>query len=171
MSDQATMEQSSAELFGSNRMWGLKELPLPEPVGWMPQTAGWYGVGLLLLLVFAVLGWRLWKRYKRDAYRREGLLRLEEMSVQPGTPHDLPFLLRRSALCLGERGDVAGLRGEAWIEWLNESAGKRLFHDHDAHLLDDLAFGPANGAEQKNDDVVNLIETSKIWMRIHRAAI
>lgn len=171
MSDQSTQQQSSAELFGSDRMWGLKELPLPEPVGWMPQTTGWYVVGLILLFALAAIGWRIWKKYKSNAYRREGLQRLEDMSVQANTMHELPFLLRRSALYLGNRGDIAGLRGDAWINWLNERAGKNLFQSEDARLLEDLAFGKPDSIKEENGDVRQLIETSKIWMRIHRAAI
>jgi hypothetical protein len=44
-----TDKQSQAEIFGSDRMWGLKELPLPDPVSWWPQTPGWYLLGTLFL--------------------------------------------------------------------------------------------------------------------------
>ena len=50
MSEHQGAGQSAAELFGSDRMWGLKELPLPEPVSWWPQTTGWYVLGSLIFL-------------------------------------------------------------------------------------------------------------------------
>jgi len=38
-----------ANEFGSDRMWGLKELPPPDPVSWSPQSSGWLFVAALVL--------------------------------------------------------------------------------------------------------------------------
>ena len=50
MAAQSNSQQSAAEIFGSDRMWGLKELDLPEPVSWWPQTPGWYVLAALLVV-------------------------------------------------------------------------------------------------------------------------
>ena len=143
MTEQASASPSSAELFGSDRMWGLKELPLPEPVSWWPQTLGWYILGLLLLLALAWFGWRLWQRYRRNAYRREGLAELDDIATDPEGLRRLPYLLRKSALAAVPRSEVAALRGGDWIAWLNRSAGSELFTDSDGQMLDRLAFADA----------------------------
>lgn len=169
MTDQPS--ESSAELFGSDRMWGLKELPLPEPVSWWPQTPGWYLLGTALLLVLVWLGWKLWLRYQRNSYRREGMARLNGMASDPQALKDLPFLLRRSALQAAPRKDVASLRGDDWLAWLDDSAGRKLFEQTDAEALDELSFAGENDRSLDDVSAQRLIEASKVWMRSHRAAI
>lgn len=171
MSEPTQASTSSAELFGSNRMWGLKELALPEPVSWWPQTTGWLIVGVLLLGVVAWIGWRFWQRYRDNYYRREGLLKLEKFAHDPSEITELPQLLRVSALKAAPRTDVASLRGSYWINWLNSSAGDKLFEDGDAKLLDDLAFAQFVPSSIDNKVRQHLIDASKNWMRSHHASV
>jgi hypothetical protein len=171
MSDQAASPQSSAELFGSDRMWGLKELPLPEPVSWWPQTFGWYILAALLLLGLAWLGWRQWRHYQHNAYRREGLAKLEVMASDPTALRQLPYLLRKSALCAAPRADVAGLRSRDWISWLNESAGCELFAETDGEKLDALAYARDRQPLLNDTELQHLVDASKTWMRDHRASV
>ena len=79
-----TDKQSPTEIFGSDRMWGLKELPLPDPISWWPQTPGWYVLGGLAVAGLCYLMWRLWMRYQHNAYRREGLARLGQNDDRSG---------------------------------------------------------------------------------------
>ena len=166
-----TDEPSAAKIFGSDRMWGLKELPLPEPVSWWPQTPGWFVLAVLVLLGLGWVGWRLWRRYQRNAYRRDGLAQLDAMLSDPTALNNLPFLLRKSALKAGARNQVAGLRGEDWIAWLNDSARRPLFKEFDGDALDRLAY--AGDADRAIDDAWarHLVEASKAWMRSHRVAV
>ena len=163
-----TDKQSPTEIFGSDRMWGLKELPLPDPVSWWPQTPGWYVIGGLALAGLCYLFWRLWTRYRRNAYRREGLARLEKMTTDPAALNELPLLLKRSALMAGSRQQVANLNGPAWIEWLNESAGEKLFSISDADTFERLAYARPDRAPPDTTNAEHLIEASKSWMRMHR---
>ena len=163
-------KQSPTELFGSDRMWGLKELPLPDPVSWWPQTEGWYIVGGMILAGLCYLIWRLWTRYRDNAYRREGLADLERMANDPVALKELPLLLKKSALMAGSRQQVANLRGRAWIEWLNETAGQELFSMADADSLEQLAYAQPGRAFTDGKVAGHLIEASKSWMRMHRAS-
>ncbi len=171
MTDQPGTAPSSAELFGSNRMWGLKELPLPEPVSWWPQTTGWYVLAVILVAAAVWLGLHLRSRYRRNAYRREGLAELEAMSADPTSVAGLPFLLRKSALAAAARDDVAVLRGNDWIRWLNRSAGRDLFTVEDGASLDRLAYAGESTAWLDETTTRHLLDASKAWMRYHRAAV
>lgn len=171
MSDPAQTEPSSRELFGSDRMWGLKEIALPEPVSWWPQTTGWVVLGVILLGVVAWVCWRYWQRYQHNFYRREGLQKLEKFAHDPTKIIELPQLLRVSALKAAPRADVAGLRGSYWINWLNSSAGDHLFEDDDAKLLDDLAFAQFVPSSIDNNTRRHLIDAAKVWMRSHHASV
>ncbi len=171
MTDQTGAAISSAELFGSNRMWGLKELSLPEPVSWWPQTTGWYVLAAIILGAAVWLGLRLRDRYRRNAYRRKGLAELQAMTSDPATLATLPFLLRKSALAAAEREEVAMLRGNDWIEWLNRSAGRELFCEQDAKTLDRLAYAEESAAWLDETTTLHLLNASTAWMRCHRAAV
>lgn len=171
MSDPAPTEASSAELFGSNRMWGLKEIELPEPVSWWPQTTGWVVLGVILLGIVAWVGWRYWQRYQHDFYRRDGLQKLEQFAHDPTKITELPQLLRISALKAAPRADVASLRGSHWTNWLNSSAQDQLFEDGDAKLLDDLAFAPFVPSSIDDNKRRHLIDAAKAWMGSHHASV
>lgn len=162
---------AAVEIYGSDRMWGLKELPLPDPVAWTPQTLGWLIVALVLLGVAIWYLWQLWQRYQSRAYSREGLKKLAQMKSDPSMLSDLPFLLRKSALQAAQRGDVAALRGADWAAWLNASAGSALFDIGDVDALDLLAYGPSRADAITPDQRNGLIEKSQTWMRTHRVSV
>ena len=103
-------------------------------------------------------------RMQRNAYRREGLIRLEAMKNDGSALGELPLLLRRSALQAAPRNDVAGLRGTDWINWLNASAGRPLFGEDDAVLLDELAYAEARGRTADDASVQQGREASRKWM-------
>lgn len=163
--------QSASEIFGSNRMWGLKEAPLPEPVSWMPQTIGWVFVLVAVVLVLVWYGRKRWLQYKANQYRRDGAAALQAMERDPRRAGDLPRLLRAAALAGGSREEVAGLRGAAWTGWLNERAGSDLFDDRSANVLDVLAYSPDGPEAVEPAELNRLIAASQVWMRTHHAAV
>ena len=81
----------------------LKELALPAPVSYAPQTWGWWvllGVLILLTLIITIRRYRQWRR---DAYRREALARLAQLrsrSDDLNALRELPELLKRVALSM-----------------------------------------------------------------------
>lgn len=159
--------------FGGEQMWGLKELAYPEPVALVPQTMGWVVLALVLVGILFWWLWRLRQRWLADAWRRRALERLNKLEKQPGLMGELPLILRWSALQSRPRVEVAGLSGQAWIDWLNRTAGRDLFHPEDARALDRLAYQSADDTH----DVMPAAEFQRLWrscrdwVRSHRAAV
>jgi hypothetical protein len=152
--------------FGGEQMWGLKELAYPEAIPFWPQTIGWLIVGLLLLALLAWFVWRVRRRWVLNSYRREALLRLERMRADPALAKQLPFLLRRSALIASDRSTVASLRGVDWVRWLNKTAGREVFEQGAAEMLDRLSY---SNAEIPPGEIEPLLAASRDWVRKHRA--
>ena len=171
MADDKSAGSKAAEIFGSDRMWGLKELALPDPVSYWPQTPGWYGLGMIVLLGLSYAAYRFWRRRRANQYRRDGIEALDRMLNDAAGVNQLPFLLRKAALTAYPRAEVSPLRGRDWVEWLNGSAGRVIFHIEDADLLDELAYAPSAPADAEPERVRHLIEAGRLWMRSHRASI
>ncbi|MGI9290746.1 MAG: DUF4381 domain-containing protein [Gammaproteobacteria bacterium] len=156
--------------FGAERMWGLKELPYPDPIAWLPQTPGWYVLGLVLFMVLAWLVWRYWMYRQRNAYRQLFIQRLEAVRHSQASVSEIPFLLRKAALLNYPRREVASLSGTAWQDLLNKSAARELFTTTDIQLLDQLAYrDPRALPEVSEPSVIHLLDQTKHWMRSHRA--
>jgi hypothetical protein len=150
-------------------MWGLRELPLPEPVEWWPATPGWLVVAALVTALAAWIGWRSWLAWQRGRYRREALVRLGRIANGRAGLTELPGLLRRTALAAFPREEVAALRGPDWVVWLNSHGGR--FEASDAAWLDRLPYDPEAGRRLDPAAVERLVSASRRWVRAHRAVV
>jgi len=114
----------------------LKDIHLPEPVGWWPPAPGWW----LLLLVVTVLMLLLWyglrRRRQRLLLQRCAMRELQDIQADYSSNQDahllirsLSVLLRRVAISVDARDAVAGLTGRHWLECLDSMVGKPLFNN------------------------------------------
>jgi hypothetical protein len=135
----------------------LRDLHLPEMIGWWPLAPGWWAI-VALLFCAAVYGIRqLFLRWRYNAPRRLALRELNRVrseydrgvdSVTLGK--ELSELLRRAMLAYAPRKQVAGLTGERWLAWLDEGLDNKLFTEGPGRVLESL---PYRGRDQENRDI------------------
>jgi hypothetical protein len=154
----------------------LHDIVVPTPVSWLPPAPGWYALGLTLLL-FLLWGAVLWyRRWQRNAYRRQALAelaRIENALAEDSAPHlllpRLPELVKRTALAAYGRGEVAFLCGRPWLDFLDHSSDKPLFSGENGRLLLTCSYGSApllDGVSR--EQVRNLCRDIHNWLAGHR---
>jgi len=130
----------------------LRDLHLPEAVGWWPLAPGWW---LIIALLFAGLGWLLlrgWRRYRLNAPRRYALRTLAAAEAEYISHQDpvrlaqqVSVLLRRAMLAYAPRREVAGLTGESWLAWLDRDLPVPYFHTEGGKSLLQLPYRKPGG--------------------------
>ncbi|WP_019465391.1 DUF4381 domain-containing protein [Dyella japonica] len=152
----------------------LRDIPAPPPVSWMPQTAGWWVVGGVLLaglLVFLFLRWRAWRRnrYRREA--RAELAAIEQAMADPATRAAalmaIPALVKRTVLAWAPRAQVGPMSGEAWLRYLDRTYPAGGFSQGPGRQLDELAYGQGTIA---HDELASLMALLHQWIDGHVAA-
>jgi uncharacterized protein DUF4381 len=103
----------------------LRDIHLPDPIGWWPPAIGWW---LLIILIPSVtfLFWWLIKRITRRTALKSARKRLQaikqESDISPlQTIQQLSALLRRVTISISPRSNSAGLTGSAWLHYLDSS--------------------------------------------------
>jgi len=103
----------------------LRDIHLPEPISWWPPAPGWWGILALfiLLLISALLALRFRKKRKLRHASKAGIEQVFAEYRTHGNPQrlidELSVLLRRISLSHYPRSKVAGLTGNAWLEFLD----------------------------------------------------
>lgn len=125
----------------------LRDLHLPDPVGWWPLAPGWWFV---IALALVGLGWllrRAWHEYRRNAPRRFAMRELERAEAafrQHGNTvtlaRQVSELLRRAMLAYAPRHEVGGLTGESWLKWLDRDLPVPYFHTEGGRSLLQLPY-------------------------------
>ena len=126
----------------------LKEIALPPPISYAPQTAGWWVLlGLALLVVLWVVAWRL-HRWWRNRYRRAAQKELAAIGQAMADPAQrqralaaIPALVKRTVLTWAPRETVAPLSGEAWLGYLDRTLAGGSFTRGAGRHLQALAYG------------------------------
>ena len=154
----------------------LHEILLPDPVGWIPQTIGWYVVFGLILVV---AGWWVYGRFRRFQKNRARRFALAELAVierelqQPEKRAkalaEIPVLVKWTALSTFQRSDVAALTGEKWLAFLDKTMGGTEFTQGVGRLLPELAYAPARrDAELPDESISNLLQLVRQWIKVHK---
>ncbi|MGB5258807.1 MAG: DUF4381 domain-containing protein [Woeseiaceae bacterium] len=125
----------------------LRDLHLPDPVGWWPLAPGWWFVLLLLAAGLTYLAWRAVRQWQHNAPRRYAMRELARYEAEYLKHRDpvllgkqVSALLRRGMLAYAPRADVAGLTGEDWLEWLDRGMPLPYFHTEGGKSLLELPY-------------------------------
>ena len=94
----------------------LHDIILPSDVSWWPLAPGWIALSIIGILAASYYAYRILEKRKRNAYRREAIRQLATAE----TAAQIAVILKRTALAIAPREEVAELQGEAWTNWLAE---------------------------------------------------
>jgi hypothetical protein len=129
----------------------LRDIAMPEPPPLWPPAPG---VWVLLIVIAAVVTalavfWR--RRWVDNAYRRAGLALLDEAR----THRDVNIVLKRVALAVFPRPEVAPLYGTDWAAFL----------DHSCH---GVRFSSLSDVEDDAEATRQVQSLARTWIRRHR---
>ncbi|EJT01970.1 DUF4381 domain-containing protein [Rhizobium sp. CCGE 510] len=152
----------------------MKDIVLPSPVSWLPQTWGWLAAASVAVLALATWVAFAILRYRRNAYRREALKlldgieqRLRSATSRQAALQDLGVLLKRVAIKTWGREKVARLSGNEWSNFLTEHGrpgGRPLLSE----MADDIEYRDATFLERLPDDLGDdLAEDARRWIGGH----
>ena len=136
----------------------LRDLHLPEAIGWWPLAPGWWFLIALAFGAVCYLLYRVYRTWRRNVYRRIALKELARIrseyrkgadAVTLAT--DLSELLRRTMLAYAPRGQVAGLTGDAWLEWLDDGLEDRPFSNGAGRNVESLPYRRRDGLAEDID--------------------
>ncbi len=142
----------------------LKDPVVPDPVSFLPQTAGWWILLAWFAAIDVILIWNRILRWRRNRYRREALksLRAIEKSRDGSAAGQIATLLRQTALAVYPRSEVASLYGDAWAEFLKSSS-------RNDRVVRESANDLASAAYRANVDASLLVKPARRWIQVHRA--
>ncbi|MEQ1484181.1 DUF4381 domain-containing protein [Methyloglobulus sp.] len=140
----------------------LRDIHLPEAIGWWPPALGWWLLAILIPLLVALAYW-LYKRITRKTAIKAAkklLLQIKQDQQRDNSQKlkDLSALIRRIAISTTARTECAGLIGENWLEFLDRSVKGSPFTEGAGRLLADAPYRNSQPTEQEISQLTNLCE-------------
>ena len=146
----------------------LRDIHLPPAISWWPAAIGWWILALLIPLCL-YLSYRLYKYLTRktalkSAKKHFTVLRENQQLSKREKLVALSSLMRRTAVSLYPRTDVASLTGEDWLNFLDESIPNRDFNSDTGWLLTNALYSQ-NIDSQYLAPLINLCES---WLNAQK---
>ncbi len=150
----------------------LRDIRVPDPIGWWPLAPGWWFLMLLTVMFISAFIYKQLQKKRQNRYRtlaRDELQIFKKRYDEDQDPQtfliDTQKLLRRVALhrYSQDRGNFASLSGAAWLKYLNECCVSTVFESRDTPLFESLPY-------QKNIrfDVNAWQNSVREWLEQHR---
>ena len=148
----------------------LRDIHLPEPIGWWPLAPGWWILAALVIAGIVALSIWLRRRARQRRYRKIALQQLQ--TLYRNWQHqgdDIAFareanrLLKQTALAAFPKAKVASLNGADWLDFLDRHLRKPRFTEPDLRTLATLYL-----REPQPIAVNALNDAVKYWIRSHR---
>ena len=143
----------------------LKDIHLPDAIGWWPPAIGWWLLAVLIPLLMVFLYW-FYKRLTRKTAIKTAKKNLAAIKQYPALDNDkklreLSMLIRRVAISINSRAEVASLTGRQWLEFLDKSVAGTPFSDGCGQLL---ATAPYRNSSPTEPEIAQLISLCEDWL-------
>ena len=117
----------------------LRDLHLPEPIGWWPPAMGWWLV-LGFLIVMGIGAFLLIQRHRRATPLKRAFEALRELESRTDMKAEerlqsISAIIKRFAMSIAPREEVAGLSGDAFFEWIKARINDQSFSSFRLELL------------------------------------
>ena len=117
----------------------LRDIQIPEAIGWWPLALGWWilAAGLPLLMMLCYFCYRRLTRQSALKIAVKNLKALKQCQQLDDRQKivELSTLLRRAAMSIRGRAEVAGLTGKEWLAYLDRSLDGTPFSDGPGNYL------------------------------------
>lgn len=152
----------------SDLLVGLRDIHLPDAVPWWPPAPSWWLLAAALAFAagYFVVRRRRARAAAPESARRAALREFNSLRRRFFTGGDahallagLSALLRRTAMSLASRREVAALTGEQWLAWLDRQAGCELFARGAARAIADAPY-----RAQSDADVREVLRACETWL-------
>jgi len=147
---------------GQDPLAGLRDIHLPEPLGFWPPAPGWWVLALLGLALLAGLAYWLHRYLRRARFRRRVQQTLPPRPETSSSAYlgELNALLKRVARHHYGAASVDALSGEQWIDFL-----MRTDPELDAREVSALVKGSVAPRPELAADRAEAI--ARHWLRRH----
>ena len=141
----------------------------PEPIAFTFDTLGWK-VLLALFVILCVYGlYRLYLKYRHNQYRRDAIAELEHVMSDSQLSEvafitKYVFVLKRTALQSYPREQVASLKGDSWLQFLDNKVSDVTFHKYKQEVLDAVYKETFNSNNFNKNDFHQM---SLKWIKHH----
>ncbi|BCG66000.1 MAG: hypothetical protein methR_P3872 [Methyloprofundus sp.] len=122
----------------------LRDVQIPAAISWWPPAIGWWVLAILIPLSLYLL-FRLYRRLTRKTALKAAkkyfkVLQQDTELSELEKLQALSKLMRRTAISLYPRNDVAGLVGNQWLNFLDNSMPTPQFSSDTGRLLTDSLY-------------------------------
>jgi hypothetical protein len=146
----------------------LRDIHLPDAISTWPPAPGWWIASTLLIALIIGLIYLLIKWIRRNRYRKLALLQLNKLDQENANQYvqQLNQLLKQTALAAQPKQEIAGLCGEPWLQFLDNSGDTQLFCNGVGKILADGPYSPT----VENINTKKLNEIAQQWIKNHDVA-
>jgi len=154
----------------ANPLDQLKDIHLPEAVGFWPPASGWW---LLAAAFIAALltGIFLYHRHQKSAYRRSAVRQLNSLFSdypQPQQSQQIAALLNQLLKAVAQQSystnQVSRLTESQWLNFLDSSANMQSFVQGPGQILASAPYDQ----NSRISDAAALKQCCTQWIRRHR---
>lgn len=132
----------------SSPLQELRDVHLPDPISLWPPAPGWWMIFGAVVAGVIVSLWILTYR-RRTRARRLAMTELGAIKQHYDTHRDdrwlvqrLSAIVRRHAMAIFPRTEVAGLVGTSWLQFLDRTGRTNQFTDGVGHVLSSGPYRP-----------------------------
>jgi hypothetical protein len=156
---------------------GLHDVVTQEAVSLFPATPAWLVVFALPAAALVWMAVRSLRSWQRNRYRREATRELRALEARLATSAtrlsalaEISALVKRVALHVAPRDEVASLSGAPWLEFLDRTWTGAAFGTGPGRLLSEIAYTtPARFSAISPAEIDALVALVREWIPAHRA--
>ncbi|MDD5266340.1 MAG: DUF4381 domain-containing protein [Methylococcales bacterium] len=144
----------------------LKDIHLPEAIGWWPPAIGWWLLAILIPLSIVFL-YRFYKHLTRKTAIKTAKKTLAAIKGSQSLDNkqklvEISMLIRRVAISVNPRTEVASLTGRQWLAFLDTSLTGESFSEGGGQLLADAPYQSTPPTEL---EIAQLISLCEDWLK------